>query len=126
MRATAVMTALAAVLWMALSGAVLPEGAALAQVPGSPTAKPASAGSLTTQAGAAGDIIALATPASEGRQLLTIVDSKQKTVAVYHVDLATGEITLSSVRQIEWDLKLSEFNSDRPLPGEIRSLLEQR
>lgn len=126
MRATAVLTVLATVAWMVLSGAELPEGSALAQVPGATSAKPENTGSLVTQAGVSGDMIALSTPTEQGRQLLTIVDSKQRTVAIYHVDEATGEITLRSVRQIEWDLKLSEFNSDSPLPGDIRRLLEQR
>lgn len=125
MRAMAVLTVLATVAWMVLSGA-LPEGAALAQVPGATSANPENAGKLVTQAGVAGDMIALSTPTPQGRQLLTIVDAKQRTVAIYHVDEATGEITLRSVRQIEWDLKLSEFNSDSPLPGDIRRLLEQR
>lgn len=126
MRATAVVTALAAVTWMVLSQSGMPEGAAWAQVPASQSAKLDGSGNLVTHAGVAGDMIALSTPTRQGPQLLTIVDAKQRTVAIYHVDAATGEIALRSVRQIEWDLKLSEFNSDSPLPGEIRSLLEQR
>lgn len=126
MRATAVVTVLVAATWMALSQAGLPEGAAWAQVPSTQPAKMESPGCLVTHAGVAGDMIALSTPTQQGPQLLTIVDAKQRTVAIYHVDAATGEIALRSVRQIEWDLKLSEFNSDSPLPGEIRSLLEQR
>ena len=126
MRTTVVVAAVMAVAWMAFSSMLLPDGAALAQTPGGQTAKRGGVGDLVTQAGVAGDMIALVTPAGEGRQLLTIVDSKQQTVAVYHVDVATGKIALGSVRQIEWDLKLSEFNSDHPLPGEIRGLLKQR
>lgn len=59
-------------------------------------------------------------------QLLSVVDPQQRTMAVYHVDAATGAITLRCVRNLTWDLQMMEFNAKAPLPGEIRSLLEQR
>jgi len=43
-------------------------------------------------------------------------------LAVYHVDKATGEIALRSVRNITWDLQMVEFNSGKPLPQDIRNL----
>jgi len=47
-------------------------------------------------------------------------------MSVYHIELATGKIALRSVRNIHWDLQMTEFNSADPLPREIRSLLEPR
>lgn len=76
---------------------------------------------------AAGDrLIALSTPDGENGQLLMVIDPLQRVISVYRVDLATGKIALRSVRNISWDLQMSEFNGESPLPREIRSLLEQR
>lgn len=59
-------------------------------------------------------------------QLLSVVDPQHRTLAVYHIDATTGEITLRCVRNLTWDLQMMEFNAKAPLPGDIRSLLEQR
>ena len=76
---------------------------------------------------ATGDrLIALSTPDGGNGQLLTVIDPVQRVISVYRVDLATGKIALRSVRNINWDLRMSEFNGENPLPREIRSLLEQR
>jgi hypothetical protein len=72
------------------------------------------------------ELIALPTPLGDKAQMLTVVDPRQRTMAVYHVDLVSGKITLRSVRNIHWDLQMSEFNSDHPSPREIRLQLEQR
>ncbi len=47
-------------------------------------------------------------------------------MSVYHVESATGEIALKSVRRFHWDLQMDEFNGDSPSPREIRALIEQR
>lgn len=60
----------------------------------------------------------------DGGQLLIVVDPSRLTVCVYHVDGASGELALRSVRDIRWDLQMSEFNGVRPLPQEIKSLLD--
>jgi hypothetical protein len=75
---------------------------------------------------AGGDLIALPVPLGDKAQVLTIVDPRQRTVGVYHIDLSTGKITLRSVRNINWDLQMTEFNSDNPSPREVRLQLEQR
>ena len=75
---------------------------------------------------ASGDqLIALSTSTPSG-QLLTVIDPKQRVISVYRVDSTTGKIALRSVRNINWDLQMSEFNGEDPLPREIRLLLEQR
>jgi hypothetical protein len=70
-------------------------------------------------------LIALSTPTASG-QLLTVIDPRQRVISVYRVDSATGKIALRSVRNINYDLQMSEFNGENPLPREIRLLLEQR
>ncbi len=78
-------------------------------------------------AGASGDgLVTLATPAGEHRQQITVIDPHTRAMAVYHVDTTTGEIVLRSVRNIQFDLQMMEFNGTNPLPGEIRAILEQR
>ena len=52
---------------------------------------------------------------------MTVIDPKQRVLAVYHVDRASGQITPKSVRNITWDLQMTEYNSGEPLPQDIRS-----
>src|SRR5271156_6763162 len=61
-------------------------------------------------AASTGGLIALACPAGDHRQQLTVVDPNMKVVGVYHIDAATGDIVLKSVRNIHWDLQMVEFN----------------
>ncbi|HWA99039.1 MAG TPA: hypothetical protein VG713_11130 [Pirellulales bacterium] len=60
------------------------------------------------------------------RHQLVVIDPRQRVLGVYQIDAPGGEIALKSVRNIHWDLQLSEFNSAAPLPREIRSLVDQR
>ena len=77
--------------------------------------------------GVGGDSLqALSFDVGDGRQQVTVLDPKLKTLAVYHVDRATGAITLKSVRSMTWDLLMEDYNSAKPTPGDIRSLSEQR
>ena len=46
---------------------------------------------------------------------VTVIDPRQRVMAVYHVDRVSGEITPKSVRNITWDLQMIEFNSGKPL-----------
>jgi hypothetical protein len=60
--------------------------------------------------------------AENGQPLtVTVVDPRQRAMAVYHVDRSTGEIVLKSVRNLTWDLQMVQFNSGNPLPQDIRS-----
>jgi hypothetical protein len=83
---------------------------------------PASAAGGSASAG----LIALACSAGDHRQQLTVVDPELRVVGVYHIDSATGEIVLKSVRNIHWDLQMVEFNGSNPTPREIRTHIEQR
>lgn len=71
-------------------------------------------------------LIALTASVDEHRQQITVIDPATRVMSVYHIELATGKVTLKSVRKIHWDLEMSDFNAVSPLPREIRTLLEQR
>ncbi|MCA9211217.1 MAG: hypothetical protein KDA55_22815 [Planctomycetales bacterium] len=73
-----------------------------------------------------GQLIALSSDVSQAYQQVTIVDPVARAMSVYHVDRASGEIALKSVRNIHWDLQMEEFNGVSPAPREIRSLLPGR
>jgi hypothetical protein len=63
--------------------------------------------------------------AESGQPLIvTVVDPRQRAMAIYHVDRATGEIALKSVRNLTWDLQMVQYNSGNPLPQDIRSGLQ--
>jgi hypothetical protein len=57
--------------------------------------------------------------------ILTVVDPRERAMAVYHVDRSSGEITLKSVRNLTWDLQMVQFNSGNPLPQDIRNGLQR-
>lgn len=70
-----------------------------------------------------GDLIALSAEGASGHQQIAIVNSRTQVLGIYHVAYDTGEITLKSVRNMEADLKMDEFNTANPLPREIRAML---
>lgn len=65
-----------------------------------------------------------ATPLDDGRQLLLVVDPAARNAAVYHVDAATGALTLRSTRNITWDLLVPEYNAQEPRPAALRKMVE--
>ncbi len=74
---------------------------------------------------AAGDLMAFSSETTTGPSQVTLIDVKTRAMCVYHVDRSTGQIELKSVRNFHWDLLMEEFNGVRPLPREIRALMEQ-
>ena len=70
-------------------------------------------------------LIALAAPAGENRQQITVIDPRTLVMTVYHVELSSGTIELKSARKIQWDLQMVQFNGTSPLPQEIRTKIEQ-
>ena len=76
--------------------------------------------------GSEGGLIALTSPSADNGVLVTVVDARQRALAVYRVDSLTGKIKLLSVRNVQWDLQMVHLNSESPSPQEIRSLLEPR
>ena len=73
-----------------------------------------------------GELIALSSDVSDGRQQVTIIDPASRVMSVYHIEHSTGTITLKSVRNIRSDLLMDEYNTNNPLPREIRAILKQR
>ena len=71
-----------------------------------------------------GQLITQMTPLADNRQQLVVIDPELHAMAVYHID-AAGEVLLKSVRNFHWDLQMEHFNGTKPLPQEIRSLIDQ-
>jgi len=81
----------------------------------------------TAPAATAGtELIVVSTSVGEKCLMLTVVDPRQQVISVYHIETATGKISLKSVRNIQWDMKITDLNNENPLPRDIRSLLDQR
>lgn len=72
------------------------------------------------------ELITFTSPAPENRQQVTVIDPRSHVMAVYHIDSATGVVALKSVRNIQWDLLMSEFNGVSPSPREIQSMLQNK
>lgn len=112
----AVLGSLTAVLLVAVVSVVLPDGrAAWGQQTGHERVPFAGQG-----------LIALSETVAERYQQVTVIDPKREVLSVYHIDLASGVITLRGVRNIHWDLQMSDYNGQKPLPREIQAILEQR
>ena len=75
---------------------------------------------------AAGTLIALSSDAAEGCQQVVVIDTQNQAMTVYHVEHEKGTISLRSVRNIHADFLMDEYNTDVPLPREIRAILKQR
>lgn len=71
-------------------------------------------------------LIAIKLEGNANSNQIALVDPKGKVISVYGIDRDSGEIELSSVRKVEWDLQLDEFNGKQPTPREIRSNVERR
>ena len=74
--------------------------------------------------GAAAGLWISDSPLDDGRRLLIVVDPATRHAAVYHVDAASGALTLKSARDLTWDLGIDEFNVQEPRPAALRKLLE--
>jgi hypothetical protein len=72
------------------------------------------------------DLLALSHDGADGRQQVTIVDPRQRVMAVYHIDRVSGALQLKSVRNLQWDLMIEDYNSGTPAPRDIRALKEQQ
>jgi hypothetical protein len=89
-------------------------------IPGS--SEPAAVGQGPIVSSSTAPLFADVTSNDGGPQTVTVIDPIQRVMAVYHVDKASGEIALKSVRNLTWDLQLMDFNSQKPLPKDIRDM----
>lgn len=111
----AVCGALAALIVTALAAGVWPQTtAAFAQ------RSTGAGGNLS----AGQELIAFAASTEDHGQMMIVLEPRGRVVSVYHVS-PKGEIALKSVRNIDADLRLSDYNGVSPLPHEIRSMLER-
>lgn len=110
-----------------LLGALLGAGLVMAAVAVwvQPTAVYAQRVAANSASGGEPGVIAFSTPAPDGANLVTVIDSRQRAMAVYRIDALTGKIKLLSARNITWDLQLMQLNSESPQPQDIRSMTEQ-
>lgn len=123
MRVAAFGLSVVAVLVLVL-GILFDSPAAFSQAPAEPAAQPAMPQRLPLAA--AGDLMAFSSETGSGPAQITLIDVKKRSMCVYHVDRTTGQIELKSVRNVQCDLLLEEFNSVKPLPSELRRLLESQ
>jgi hypothetical protein len=108
-----------------LFGALLGAGLVIAATAGRSSSEPPYTPPIDIASHTSGGELFTQVTAVEGQPLtVTVVDPRQRVMAVYHVDRATGEITPKSVRNITWDLQMTEYNSGKPLPQDIRSGLK--
>jgi hypothetical protein len=70
-------------------------------------------------------LIAVPIQVDNARQQIAVIDPVKREMAVYHIDLPTGVITLKSARNISGDLQIDDFNGVNPLPRDIRAQLNQ-
>jgi hypothetical protein len=71
-------------------------------------------------------LIALSSDTADGFQQIAVIDSKTRVMSVYHVEHKSGTIALKSVRSLSADLEMDEFNTEQPLPRDIRAILNKR
>lgn len=70
-------------------------------------------------------LIALSEMVDQRFQQVTVIDPRSQTMCVYHIDSSSGEIALRSVRKIQWDLQMTDFNGSKPLASEVKALSQQ-
>ena len=108
-----------------LVGALLVAGLVIAATAGRSSSQSAAGPPVDVPLTRGGELIAHVTAADGQPQMVTLIDPRQRVMAIYHVDRATGQITPKSVRNFTWDLQMIEFNSGNPLPQDIRSGLQR-
>jgi hypothetical protein len=106
----------------ALVGALLGASLVIGALAGRSSSAPAENPPIDMTAHAS-ELFTTVTP-TEGALTVTVIDPRQRVMAVYHVDRTSGEITPKSIRNITYDLQMIEFNSGKPLPQDIRNGLK--
>lgn len=59
---------------------------------------------------------------ASGFQQLVVLDTRTRSLAIYHIDPAQGKVHLRSVRNLTWDLAMEQYNGQSPLPSELRQI----
>lgn len=101
-------------------------GATLAAAAVGVAQDPAGQVARSSAGGGERSLIALMADGGSAHHAVVVIDSAQRVMSIYHVEKSSGRIALKSVRNIAWDLRLDEWDTESPLPKEIRSIMEQR
>ena len=106
-------------------GALLGASLVIAVAAGRGSSETAYTAPIDSQAHTGSSELITHVTATEGQPItVTVIDPRQRVMAVYSVDRVSGEITPRSVRNFTWDLQMIEFNSGKPLPQDIRNGLK--
>jgi hypothetical protein len=84
------------------------------------TQHPMNGAIAPAQVATAGNSMMASVILANGFQQIVVVDHGKTTMAVYHVDPTRGDILLKSVRRLDADFALEEFNLSEPTPSTIR------
>jgi hypothetical protein len=69
------------------------------------------------------DMLVVSANVGDRYQQVTVIDPKLRVMSVYHIEFATGQVALRSVRNFHFDLQIKQYNGKDPLPEEIETLL---
>ena len=80
----------------------------------------------TAVGGDASGVIAFTSPTMGTAQLLYLIDTRNRSFAIYRVDPANvkGAVRLEATRQYQWDLKLTEYNNDKPDVVSVETMIK--
>lgn len=56
----------------------------------------------------------------QGPPTMAVLDPVRQVLAVYQVDPTSGQISLRSVRLVRFDLRLDDFQTNKPSPADLR------
>jgi hypothetical protein len=104
-----------------LVGAFVVAGLVIAATAGRGSSQSAPEATVDYHTRQSSELIAHVTAADGQPHVITVIDPRQRVMAIYHVDRSTGQITPKSIRNFTWDLQMSEYNSGDPSPKDIRS-----
>ncbi len=107
-------------MWLARTGFVFVAAIAiwaLVEPPGALHSQSPSMESLDVQGG---ELKVVSSMLPNGVQQIVVVQGSGRTMAVYHVEPTQGKIQLKSVRKLDWDLRMEQFNGQAPLPSELK------
>lgn len=107
---------------LAMGAVVVGASSPRAEAQAQPAPVPASVKPLMLADG----ILAFSSDTADGFQQVVVIDTKTKAMSVYHIAHKTGTSTLKSARNLQADLELDEYNTENPVPREIRAMLNKR
>ena len=85
-----------------------------------PAPNPLNGAIAPAQVATAGSTMMASVILANGFQQIAVFDHAKTTMAVYHIDPNSGDIQLKSVRRMDADFALEEFNLREPTPSTIR------